>query len=271
MTALYSFCRYVLLRFYRDKGLEMASALSFSTLLAAVPMAAIALGILGSVPALSELRLQLQANLLELLTPTVAEQVSGYLDRFLANAQSLTLPGVVGLFITALLLLSTIHDVMKRIRRSGARRHLALSFLAYALIIALGPVLVGLSLFATALLSDQLAAIFPWIAKAREAAGAQVIAFGFSTLGLFLLYRLAPGRGASSRDALIGAAAGALLIEMSKLLFAIYVDAFTSYEAIYGALSILPVLLLWLYVVWILVIVGAEIAASLPEWRARAD
>ena len=143
--------------------------------------------------------------------------------------------------------------------------------IAYLLIISLGPLLVGLSLFATAFLSDQLAALVPWIAEARQAAGSQVIALGLSLLGLFLLYRLAPGCRMKNRDAFAGAAVGALLIEISKLGFAVYIDSFTSYKAIYGALSILPVLLLWLYVVWILVILGAELAAGLPEWRRQPD
>jgi len=124
------FVTFVYGRFIDDQGLQLASGLSYISLLALVPMIAIGLAILAAFPAFDAAREQVRDLVQAIFPPGSPVEVATYYDEFLANASNLTAPGVIGLAVTAVLLLSTIDEVLSKIFREASPRPLALRWLA---------------------------------------------------------------------------------------------------------------------------------------------
>ncbi len=264
------FSRYVVLRFLDDDGLRLAAGLSYTSLLALVPMIAIALAILAAFPAFDEAREQLRQAVYALFPPGGQVDIGSHYDAFLRNASELTAPGVVGLAVTALLLLNNIDAVLSKIFREAEPRSAALRFLVYWAMLTLGPLLIGASLS----LSSYVFALAQ-LGGFGEFAGGAVIAsrlaaIALAALGFALIYLVVPHRPVAWAHALAGGLVAALLLELLKYVFGLYIAHFRAYEALYGALAALPVFLLWLYLAWSVVLLGAEAAAGLPEWRYAA-
>ncbi len=263
------FLKYVVNRFGGDDGAGMAAGLSYTSLLALVPLLVIALAIFAAFPAFESVRTSLQDAALGSLMPAQKGVVEQRLNEFIRNASSMTGPGIVFLGITAVMLLMRIHSSMDRIWRVSSKRPLLVRLLIYWALLTVGPILLGMSLSVTG-----------YVFAAFEATGEGFLGIGAFELGrLFamllnvaafsLLYVLLPNRSVRWRDGIAGAFLAAGLFEMLKGLFALYVEAFPSYEMIYGALASVPIFLLWMYLVWIVILLGAEVAASLPEWQAQ--
>jgi len=96
-----------------------------------------------------------------------------------------------------------------------------------------------------------------------------LLPFVLSFFSLMLLFVLVPNVKIRWRDALVGAAVSALLLEGAKKVFALYITHFTSYQTIYGALAVIPILFVWVYLSWWLVLLGAEFTASMGDYRTR--
>lgn len=261
---LASFLQYTGRRFNRDNCYQTASALTYTSLLALVPLLTIVFAIFSAFPAFEALQQQAQTILFNALVPQVGETLQQYIDQFMRNAGQLTGFGVLGLAFTAVLLLWTIDSSFSAIWRATEPRPLVIRLLAFWAILTLPPLLFGASLS----LSTNLLAQFRW-EEARDSLPWLVILPGlFELLGFTLLYIIVPNRSVRWHDALIGGAVAALLLELSKAGFGWYMTSFPVYQTIYGALSVIPIFLFWLYIAWSTVLVGAEIAAALPEWRA---
>ncbi len=259
-----AFVRYTAGRFWYDKCTEAASALTYTTLLSLVPLTTITLGILSAFPAFREIENQASQLIFSSLVPQVGEIVREHLEGFTGQAGQLTGFGIIGLMITSVMLLSTIETAFNDIWRVRESRSLLLRLLSSWAILTMTPPLFAASLsfttqiFASADIETQ----FPlW----RRVAGSLPGLFEF--IGFTLLYRVIPNRTVRSRDALTGAAVAALLFELSKTGFVLYLTAFPSYQTIYGALATIPIFLVWLWLAWSIVLLGALIAAALPDWR----
>ena len=90
------------------------------------------------------------------------------------------------------------------------------------------------------------------------------------TVAVTLLYRLIPNRVIPWWACCIGGLLAAGLLEALKLPFAVFVARLSSYNAVYGALAGIPIFLLWMYIFWCAVLLGAEVAACLTEGAAEA-
>ncbi len=263
-----SFCRYTAKRFLADDCLRQAAGLSYVSLLAIVPLLAIGLAVLAAFPAFDAVRLDLQAMVFENFLPSTSAQVNDYIRDFLDNASKASGPGVLALAVTALLLLSNINDAFNSIWRVPSSRPIALRFLVYWALLTLGPLMVGSSLslssyaFAVVQLSD-LESYTGWILPFSR-----LIAVCLAGLGLAMMFFVVPNRPVHFLHALTGGLVASVLFETLKALFGVYLTHFPSYQAIYGALSTIPIFLLWMYLSWAVVLFGAEVTASLPEWRA---
>ncbi|MEM6492017.1 MAG: YihY family inner membrane protein, partial [Pseudomonadota bacterium] len=247
LTELIGFPRYVARRFVADDGMRAASALSYATALAIVPMLAIGLAMFAAFPAFDDVRVQIILFIFENLSPTLGPQVQGVIEGFLSNARGLTGFGAVGLAMTAVLLLNNIQKVFSKIWREEKPASLLRRLPIYWVAITLGPLLVGASLSlssqAPALLGNVETLAPPGFA---ERFGAVALTF----VGFFLLFWLMPQSRVAIRDAAFGALFSALAFEAARQGFGVYVRAFPSYEAIYGALAALPVTLIWIYLSW---------------------
>lgn len=263
-----SFCRYTAGRFLADDCLRQAAGLSYVSLLAIVPLFAIGLAVLAAFPAFDAVRLDLQAMVFENFLPATSAQVNDYIRDFLDNASKASGPGVVALAVTALLLLSNISDAFNAIWRVPSSQPIALRFLVYWALLTLGPLLVGSSLslssyaFAVVRLAD-LESYTGWVLPFSR-----LIAVGLAGLGLAMMFFVVPNRPVQFLHALCGGLVASVLFEVLKALFGLYLTHFPSYQAIYGALSTIPIFLVWMYLSWAVVLFGAEVTAALPEWRA---
>jgi membrane protein len=262
------FSFHVLQRFVDDRCLRVAGELSYTTLLSLVPLLAVGLAMLSAFPVFASMRDDIQSFVFFNFVPAAGDVVQKEFSSFLANAGKLTAFGIVALGITALLLLNTIESAFNLIWREKRARPVIIRFLTYWAILTLGPLLIGSSIALSSYIFTltKLAGIEAFTGPLGELV--RLLPFVLLVLGLMALYVIMPARPARWRPALAGAVVAALLFEVLKRLFALYVTKFPSYEAIYGALAALPLFLIWMYLAWAVVLFGAEVAASLPEWRA---
>jgi membrane protein len=246
-----------------------AAALSFSTALAVVPALALVLATLAAFPVFNELRAALQGAIVTNLVPDTGMKVSDALVHFIEAAGKLTAFGVIGLVLTAILLLLTIEGALNEIFRVTRPRLLRQRLLVFWAVMTIGPILLGsgfslLGYFAgqqvmlegdditrpitVVMLGNLMPTLLTWATLA-------------------ILFVLVPNRRLKLKDALIGAAVAAVLLAVLRYSFALYIIFMTSYQAIYGAIAAVPVFLVWIYLVWLAVLSGAVVTSALPDWR----
>lgn len=265
-TAPGPFLVYVFARFNRNYGLSMASALAYTSLLAMVPLFAIGLAMLAAFPVFTDARAVLQAWVFRNFVPSVGEQVQQWVLGFIDNAGQLTAVGVVGLAFTAVMLLLTVEGTLNLIFRVERQRPLTQRLFVYWTVLTLGPLLLGASFS----LSGYLDIVGRWAAdEGLTAPGlpARLTPPLLVVAAFTMLYYMVPNRPVRASDALTGGLVAGLLFTLLRWVFAIYIGSGSTYETIYGALAALPIFLAWLYFSWVVILVGAELTAALPEFR----
>ncbi|MDC7860356.1 virulence factor BrkB family protein [Pantoea ananatis] len=253
-------------RIDNDAMTTQAGNLAFVSLLALVPLIAVVFALFAAFPVFSDISVQLKNFIFTNFMPAAGNTLQRYLEQFVANVHRMTAVGAVGLIVTALLLMHSVDSALNAIWRSDKKRPLVYSFAVYWMILTLGPLLAGASLaISSYLLSlkwinvtgvtslvDQMLRFFPLL---------------LSWLSFWLLYSIVPTQRVPSRDALTGALVAGLLFELGKKGFALYVTMFPSYQLIYGVLAVIPILFLWVYWTWCIVLLGAEITVTLDDYR----
>ncbi|MEW5729391.1 MAG: YihY family inner membrane protein, partial [Pseudomonadota bacterium] len=264
-AAAAGFARYVARRFQRADAARMAASLSYTSLLSLVPLMAIALAMLAAFPVFDDVRAQLQTWVFQNFVPAVGEVVQKQVARFIANAGKLTAAGVVGLAFTAIMLLVTIEGAMNSVFRVARDRSPLSRLLVYWTVVTLGPLLIGLSLS----LQGYLTAASRWaVGKSNLPLLTMPLPTLLSILAFTVLYMAVPNRRVRAVDALIGGIAAGLLFAVLRWGFGLYVTSSGAYTNVYGAVAVVPIFLFWMFLSWTAVLVGAEITAALPEWRA---
>jgi membrane protein len=268
---LAAFLRHAVIRFVADGCLTAAGALSYTTLVALVPIIAIAVAMLTIFPIFAEMRDQLFVTLFRNFVPEVGSEVEHWFRYFADTSGRTTTFGVAALAVTVILLLATIEDQLHIIWRVRSRRPWLQRILAYWAITTLGPLLLGVSFSLPGYLDlfVQRTGINPEMLH-----GSRWLPFLLRTLPFLLeafvftlVYELIPSSAVRWREAIVGGLVAASLLEVLKVLFALYVGWFSTYRAVYGALAAIPIFLLWMYVAWSVVLFGAVVAASMPRWR----
>ncbi len=251
-------------RAIHDRLTVTAGSMAYVTLLSLVPLITVVLSALSSFPVFAGFGELLQNFVIENFVPAAGEVVKKYLNEFVANAGKMTAVGVGALFVVAMMLISSIDKALNYIWRVHEKRRPVISFSIYWMVLTLGPILVGSSIAVSSYLgslnllnSDAVNGLFQ-----QGLRGLPVIMSSSAFLGLYLLV---PNTKVRFRHAVIGAVIASILFELSKKGFALYITNFPSYQVIYGALAVIPIIFVWVYLCWCIVLIGAEITASLGE------
>jgi len=256
---------YVFKRMQNNRLKMVAGHLAYVTLLSIVPLVAVVFSVLSAFPVFESIKGQIEQYVYGNFIPAAGDVIQQNLTEFVDNASKASAVGISALILFALLLISNIDKVLNQIWRSPQKRPLIISFSIYWMVITLGPLLLGASLAISSyvitlggleqgLFSGLMEFMLRWLPLL------------LSVLAFLMMYLLVPNVSVRFVDALIGAVVAAILFELSKKGFALYISNFPSYQAIYGAMAAIPILFVWVYMSWIVVLIGAELTASLPEF-----
>ncbi len=254
-------------RYIRDKCLRAAASLSYTSLLALVPVAAIGFTMLSAFPVFAEFEEQIQDFIFENLMPETINVAQEYFNDFIDNASKMTVPGIIGLSITAMLLLASVESAINYIFRVTKSRRIASRLTMYWTIITLGPILLGASFSLSSYFisitqgggGELMAGVVGRVVRAVPA--------GLTMIAFTLFYAVVPNRPVRWWYAVIGGVAAGGLFSALRWGFGIYLVYVPTYQTIYGAMAIIPIFLVWMYLCWAVVLFGAEIAASLVDWE----
>ncbi|TGP41134.1 YihY family inner membrane protein [bacterium M00.F.Ca.ET.228.01.1.1] len=252
-----------------DRIPQVAGSLTFTTMLALVPLATVAFALFTAFPLFSSFQESLQFFLADHLMPAqLNSQIFKYLNQFAAKAKGLTTIGMVLLFLTGVMTMMTIESAFNVIWRVRKARPVAQRILVYWAIITLGPILIGVSLSISSYLFTQSMTfsaaqrMTPVIEWALAGTALPLTALAFTILYVYL-----PNCRVEWRDAVIGGVTAAIAFELAKRGFGYYVRRMPTYTAVYGAFSVVPLFLLWMYLCWFITLAGAMIASALPAIR----
>jgi membrane protein len=256
--------RFVLRRLDEERLPQVAGSLTFTTVLALVPILTIAFAIFTTFPLFTTFRDSLEAYFVQSLMPRgVANTVLDYLGQFAAKANRLSAVGAVFLIFTAITMFGIVDRTFNQIWRIKTPRPFLQRMIVYWAIMTLGPLLIGASLSFTAFLSpatNSLARELPVLGTMLSV----LISVTLTTLAFALLYLTVPHRLIDWRDAVAGGLVAAIAFEITKRLFTYFIAQFPSYRVIYGALAAIPIFLVWIYLCWMITLAGAVLAAALP-------
>jgi len=253
----------------RDQKLnQIAASLAYTTILSLVPMVTITTILIGYLPRVIQVKNAFKTWLLDTYMPGgINQQVFIYLDQFSAQARGLTLLGLAGLFVTALMTLAVIEGAFNQIFKVQRRRPLHKKIAIYGSATILGPILLGFGIYLSGVLFS---ASEGWT---------ESITFGFSVIATVtpiilaivvytVVYKILPYSPILWRDAFFGACFAALSFELMKFGYAVFLTHTAFYKTVYGAFAIFPLALLWIYLTWWITLAGAVLVANLPRIRS---
>lgn len=266
-TDLWRLMRFIAVRFMQDRCAEMAASLTFTTLLSLVALITITLTLFTAFPVFTEFSEQIKHFLLANMMPEAGgKMISRYMEQFAQSAAKMTAVGIVFLGLTAMLMIHTIEDAFNTIWRVSRQRTVLQRVLVYWALLTLAPLLIGGSLS----LTSWLVGISVGYAKQIPEIGVlllKVVPVLLTTLAFTLMFRLVPNRYVPLRHAFIGGLVASLAFESMSGAFAFFITHFPTYKLVYGAFASIPIFLMWIYLSWLTILLGALIAASLSHWR----
>lgn len=248
----------------------IAGYLAYISLLSLVPLIAVMFTMLKAFPMFAQFRQAIESFVYANVIPSRGEEIQAYVSQFIGNTGGMTAVGVLALVLVALLLIHNIDKTLNKIWRVNTRPRPIISFSIYWMILTLGPILFGSSIALTSYLvgltrfADDYTPGFSTLVLS-------LVPYLMSLLAFFILYLVVPNIKVRSRHALWGALLATLLFELSKRGFTLYVTHFPAYDTIYGAMALVPILFVWVYLCWMVVLLGAELTALLQQIAADTE
>ena len=252
-------------RFREDRLGVTASSLTFTTLISLVPLATVTLAVFSAFPMFGQFQGALEKYFIQSLVPdAIARQVLGALTQFASKANRLGVAGLILLLVTAIALMLTIDRTLNGIWRVRKPRPLGQRVLVYWAAATLGPLLLGVSLTLT---SYALSASRGWVGSMPGGLELllNLLEFGLLAAAMAGLFHYVPNTDVRWRHAMAGGLFVAAGIEVAKKGLAWYLASVPSYSTVYGAFATVPIFLIWLYLGWVIVLLGAVIAAYAPS------
>ncbi len=244
----------------RDKVVIRASGLAYSSLLAAVPLVAVAFAMFSAFGAFDDIKQRVQEFLFSQFLPTSQNEIAEYVNQFADSASRLGLIGFLFLVLAAILLLDNIESNFNNIWHVTSPRRFIAKITSYTSVLVFGTLLLGASITISARLKAALFRDIPFDPGTLEKIGTWVFPLALTFLAFLLMYLVIPYTRVQLRSALLGAFIGGIFWELGKNVFANSVGVSVRYSTIYGSLAVIPIFLIWLYITWIIVLLGLEIS-----------
>ncbi len=252
-------------RFKEDQLGLTASSLTFTTIISIVPLFTVALAVFSVFPMFAKMQSTLQLWLVESLIPdNISRQVLSYLGQFASKASKIGWVGAVAFLVTALMLILTIDGKLNDIWRVRKTRSLTRRVLIYWAILTLGPLLLGLSLTLSSYAvsaSKGIVSVLPSSVNLLL----DVLEYSVLVVSMAAMYRFVPNTKVAWSHAFLGGVFVATGMELAKRVLSWYLGQVPTYSVVYGAFATVPILLIWIYVAWAIVLLGAVVAAYLPS------
>ena len=261
-----SFARFLSRRVLDDNVFEAAGALSYTTAFALVPISVVVFGVLSAFPVFDSLSDQLSRYIFDNFVPSAASAVEGKLRELVDNAGKLTAVGVIALVVSLMVTLTGVEAAFNRIWRVKATRPRIGRFLVYWTVLTLGSLMAAASLAVSA----RFFALSVFQTQAGDAVEHVMLRLSPMLIELFAIatiYRVVPHRTVKWRHALLGALLATALLELVKWVLGAYLGSFGAYSNVYGTLAFVPVFLLWIFMTWVAVLLGASLASSISAFR----
>jgi membrane protein len=240
---------------------QAAASLSFSWLLAMVPLITVSLALVTSFPVFDEIRISLQKLIVQHFLPDgVGGQLSRYLEQFVRKAASLSLVGFVFLALTATVMMLTLDKTLNLIWGVSRPRAFIKRLLIYWAAIIVGPLAAGAGTAGLSWLASGHVRLF----SVGGMAWWDWMNLLLTWLTYGLCYRYLPNTTVLMRHAMAGGLFAAVLTESAQQLFGSLLGASPTYRQVYGPLAAVPLLLIWTYLSWWLFLLGALLTASMP-------
>lgn len=261
-----TFARFLAKRFLHDRLFQAAAALSYTTVFALVPLAMVVFGVLSAFPVFSQWSEQLTSYIFANFVPGAASSLKDQITNFTANAKNLTVPGVIALVISLLVTLNSVETTFNDIWRVSSSRPKFSRFLVYWTVLTLGALAAVASLY----MSAQFFAL-PLFATEQgqvlETVSLRLSPLLIEVAAITAIYRVVPHRTIYMRYAIAGALLATVLLELVRWGLGVYLSSFDSFERIYGAVAAVPIFLLWIYLSWVAILLGASFASAMAAFR----
>jgi len=254
-------------RFKEERCFQLCGSLTFTTLLALVPLVTIMLTVVTAFPVFDDIVQTLRSFVTANMVPEASSSlITVYVQQFSDNAARLTALGIVLLAVTSIMLMLTIDRAFNTIWRVKRPRPLIQRVLIYWSVLTIGPLLVGGSLSLTSWLVTQSMGLGKQ-APELTIAVLKLVPLMLTSVAFGFLYRTVPNRQVTVLDAAVGGIIAAFAFEAMKIGFGHFVARIATYKLVYGTFASLPIFLMWIYLSWVVVVFASVITAVLPYWR----
>ena len=268
---MFNLMRITVQRVRKERLAQVAGSLTFTTLLSLVPLLAVSLALLSRFTVLHRFERAIDEYVVKGLLPAeISRTILGYLSLFAANARSLTWAGALSLLFTAVALLLTVENALNQMWQVKRNRPFLRRVGMYLLVLAAGPPVLGLSLWATSYVLGTSMGLMGALPPSMSF----VLGMGLPMLGmaaLAALFHFVPNTRVPWSHAVAGGLIASVALELGKRGFAAYLVQLPTYRAVYGAFAAFPLFLLWMYFSWLVTLAAAMLASNLSIKPRRAN
>ncbi|WP_286234612.1 virulence factor BrkB family protein [Thalassotalea sediminis] len=243
-----------------------AGYLAYVTLMSLVPMVVVMVSVMTAFPIFADIKVLVENFVYQHFLPAAGNVVQEHITGFVANASKMSAIAITFLFLFALLLISAIDKTLNKLWRVTKKRRMITAFSMYWMVLTLGPVLVGSSIVATSYIAS-LVSLGDYDLLGLANIIMRLVPLLTALAAFLIIYLVVPNRNVPFPHAFAGATLAAILFEVAKKGFAFYVTQLPSYQAIYGALATIPILFLWVYLSWLIVLIGALFTVCLQDFK----
>jgi membrane protein len=263
------FWYWVVREFFRQKCTARASSLSLTSLLAVVPMIVVLVTVLSMIPSFTKLEGKVQDFIFHNFVPSTGNSIGGYIEQITSSRVGLPVMAVVFLFVVSVMMMMSLESALNDIWKTNQKRSIGAAFLLYWGCLTLGPVLLG-----TGLIVSSYIASLHWVSDISLNGPARLLSalpFIFNLCAFTFVYKVIPYAKVNLFHAFLGALFATVVFELAKMIFTLYVTNVPTYEIVYGALAVIPLFIIWVFVSWQIFLLGAIVVNGLYLSQAKRD